>query len=225
MLVKRDIPHEVINYDMCKLCGGLCCRQTPCEYLPTDFALPKIENIEQVIVNNLAIIDEGYIKNSDKSNPVYYLRARTCREDLNKMQINNKKDIYFSKLGRKGGCLHHKVAKKYYYGIEYDKYDEAKILSLNKIELLKLFRCKIEFEGIAKPIDVCVQEYLDARKEEAWGGCLLSEEQRPGGGLYIVPDFRSDGNYHCKELELYRQDSWANPENQAVLKRILEKNC
>ncbi len=225
MLVKRDIPHEVINYDMCKLCGGLCCRQTPCEYLPTDFALPKIENIEQAIVSNLAIIDEGYLKTSTKKQSVYYLRTRTYREDLNKMQINNKSDIYLSKLGRKGTCLYYKAAKKYYCGIEYDKYNEEKILSLNKIELLKLFKMKQQFEGIAKPIEVCVQEYLDARKEEAWGGCLLSEEQRPSGGLYIVPDFRSDGNYHCKELDLYRKDSWATPENQEVLKRILEKNC
>ncbi|MBQ4584489.1 MAG: hypothetical protein IJA94_06345 [Bacilli bacterium] len=223
MLAKREIPSNVINYEMCKSCTSPCCGHTPCEYLPSDFDDLTIDNVEQLIINNLAIIDEGYLS-SDKSKMFYYLRMRTNRENLNSMDISNKNDIYLSKEGRKGACLYYKASEKYYYGIEYAKYDGKMLLSLSELELLKLFRSKLEREKTIKSVKVCIEEYLAARKERAWGGCLLTEDQRPGGGLFIVPDLKSDGTQSCKILEQYSYNGWDMPENQEVLKRILDKN-
>lgn len=219
MLAKREIPSNVINYDMCKSCTSPCCYHTPCEYLPSDFDELTIENVEQLIINNLAIIDKGYL-DGNKNQMFYYLRMRTIRENLNSMDISNKNDIYLSKDGRKGTCLYYKVAQKYYHGIEYEKYDEEKIFSLSELEVLKLFRNKLKHEKVIKSVKVCIEEYLAARKERAWGGCLLTEEQRPGGGLFIVP--QTDGR--CSLLSDYTHNRWDMSENQEVLKRILDKN-
>ena len=92
MLAKREIPSNVINYDMCKICPNPCCLYMPCEYLPSDFVEPKMDAIEQVILNNLAIIDSKFLDFENKF--IYYLRARTIYEDLNTMDCLGKKDIY-----------------------------------------------------------------------------------------------------------------------------------
>lgn len=51
--MKKD-RESYINYEMCKTCGGECCKQCGCIYLPEDF-----ENLSFDYLKNE--IDKGYI--------------------------------------------------------------------------------------------------------------------------------------------------------------------
>lgn len=70
---------KYINYEMCKKCGGICCKQTGCVYLPKDFK--KLEF--NYLIN---LLNEGNISISGQPTPfplikdawtyIPYLRAR-----------------------------------------------------------------------------------------------------------------------------------------------------
>lgn len=240
MLAKREIPSNAINYDMCKICPNPCCLYMPCEYLPSDFVEPKMDAIEQVILNNLAIIDSKFLDFENKF--IYYLRARTIYEDLNTMDCLGKKDIYLAKETREAPCLHYKQVEKDYYGVEYAKYDEKKLRALTTGQLVKLFRLKGEQDNlfslldylrtdssnesyqliITRALNICINDYLRERAQKYGGGCLLTEQERPGGGLFIVPDLR-EGKPRCYLASEYHEDDWSAQENQDVLKKILDK--
>lgn len=68
MLAKRKDPNLSVNYEMCKKCGGICCKSSPCQYLPSDFDC--LEGIEDEIETNYAIIDKGELGGEE----FYYLR-------------------------------------------------------------------------------------------------------------------------------------------------------
>ena len=38
---------KYINYEMCKKCGGVCCKQNGCVYAPSDFKSMKYPNLKQ----------------------------------------------------------------------------------------------------------------------------------------------------------------------------------
>jgi hypothetical protein len=63
---------KFINSDICKQCGGRCCKQAPGAYSPSDFSKPIIESLTKALVENKACIDwwEG-------STPIYFVRAPT----------------------------------------------------------------------------------------------------------------------------------------------------
>lgn len=226
MLVKREIPKESINYEMCKKCGGRCCIKSPCMYLPSDFNGLTLDAIEEEILSNYAIIAQGKPKNSEQL--FYYLRIRTIDEDLTRIKnILWKDNIIIAKNGYNKGCLYHKSHQTYYLGIKYDLYDEEKIRSLTKLELENLFRIKNEKDkeilGHILSLEENINIYLEKRRTLSWGGCLLPEEKRPGGAIYAIPNY-VDGIPKCTQPKEYYDDNWDQPIHQEKLKTILAKH-
>ena len=222
MLAQRKTLSSEINYEMCKKCGGRCCKSSPCQYLPIDF--DSIEGIEDEIESNHAIIDIGECDGEE----VFFLRIRNWKEDLTSPHLLLPPDhIYLANEETSGDdcCMYYKLQDKYYLGIKYDEWNEERIRALTKRELRELFSLKIErdrrnlkFQSMEKNI----QDYLEAKAEHGWGGCLLSEDKRPGGALYIVPDYRN-GKIYCKKPEEMFKDNWDQPEHQEKLIKILSK--
>lgn len=225
MLKSRKIPKEVINYDMCEKCGGRCCKSNPCQYLPSDFEEPIIDSIENEILNNRAIIDIGKIP--DCSEDFFYLRARRMKEDLNNPKVTfDKKHIYLADKNIQGfnTCLFYKYQIDWYHAIKIKNYDEQLLRAMSEKELYELFKYKIKFDTENKKfksMEQNIQEFLDYKKEFGWGGCLLQEHERPGGALYVVPNY-VDGIPHCKSPEEFYNDDWDQPEHQEKLRLILK---
>ena len=67
-----------------------------------------------------------------------------------------------------------------------------------------------------------IQDYFEAKAEFGWGGCLLNEDKRPDGALYIVPNC-VDGQILCQKSEEFYADNWDRPEHQEKLVKILLK--
>lgn len=52
---------EYINYEMCKKCGGACCKETGCIYLPTDFESLTFKSLVKLLdQGNISIAGEPY---------------------------------------------------------------------------------------------------------------------------------------------------------------------
>lgn len=72
-----------INYEMCKKCGGACCKQNGCIYLPRDFESLSFDYLKEKI-------DKGYISISGQPIPfsggawtfLLYLRARNVNSEI-----------------------------------------------------------------------------------------------------------------------------------------------
>lgn len=227
MLVKREIPKEAINYEMCKKCGRSCCKRGACQYLPSDFKDLPIEAIEEEIENNYAIIDTSYAPKTYET--IYFLRVRTDLEDLNnKNLIIPEKKIYLADKGNRSNssCLYYKLEERCCCGIKYDIYDEEKLRSLSKWELIKLFKRKNAYDkevnGYKLSIEENIQDYLEKRRTLGWGGCLLQEEKRPGGALLAIPNY-VDGDRKCIPPKQFLDDNWDKKEHQEKLKTILSK--
>lgn len=227
MLVKRQIPKESINYEMCKKCGGACCLSRPCMYLPSDFKGLSLDAIEEEILSNYAIIDQG--RNQGEQELFYYLRIRNKGEDLTREEnILNGENVFLANhKSNKRCCLYHKSHQTYYLGIEYDLYDEEKIRSLTKLELENLFSFKNEEDkkrlGYTLPLEESINDYLEKRRTLGWGGCLLSEEKRPGGAIYVIPNY-ANGITRCTQPKEFYDDNWDQPIHQEKLKTILSKH-
>jgi len=226
MLKQRTWSKDAINYEMCKACGGRCCKSTPCQYLPSDFE--SIEAIEDEIVTNYAIID--FARSSGSGLEVFYLRTRTNCEDLTSDSLVLPDDnIYLateeSKKSR--ACKFFKIQHTHYYGIKYDCWDEEKIRNLSNSQLEDLFEYKIYLDRLnsnRQTMEQNIQDYLSTKKENAWGGCLLPEEKRPGGALYVIPNYNpKTGMVNCRCSEEMYNDNWDKAEHQEKLVKILSK--
>lgn len=74
---------KFINYEMCKKCGGVCCKENGCIYLPQDFNNLDFESLKKVL-------DEGNVSISGQPIQFYgnawtfllYLRARNQNADI-----------------------------------------------------------------------------------------------------------------------------------------------
>lgn len=74
---------KFINYEMCKKCGGVCCKENGCIYLPQDFNNLDFESLKRVL-------DEGNVSISGQPIQFYgnawtfllYLRARNQNADI-----------------------------------------------------------------------------------------------------------------------------------------------
>jgi len=82
---RGDIMEKYTNYDMCKTCGGKCCQENGCVYLPQDFKSLDFEYLKNEI-------DKGYIsisgqpfsgfRNDDAWSYLLCLRARNVNADV-----------------------------------------------------------------------------------------------------------------------------------------------
>lgn len=68
-----------LNEEICRNCGGACCKALPGSYFPDDFEKPIKENILKLIREGRIAIDwwEGDITNKDKRSESYFLRPKT----------------------------------------------------------------------------------------------------------------------------------------------------
>lgn len=75
---------KYINYDMCKECGGECCKQNGCVYLPQDFKSLDFEYLKaEIDKGNISIGGEpitGFLDNAWTF--LLYLRARNVDSDI-----------------------------------------------------------------------------------------------------------------------------------------------
>ena len=75
------------NKDMCKKCGGRCCKKSGCDYLPQDFNDLTTNGLyEKLKEGNISIIAslkvETLPNNNIYINPFLYLRARNINRDI-----------------------------------------------------------------------------------------------------------------------------------------------
>lgn len=85
---------QYLNKDMCKLCGGACCKRSGCMYLPEDFESMKYESLINLInKGNISIsafefdlFDKGFNENGYYSNFLWsyylYLRVRNKYDNI-----------------------------------------------------------------------------------------------------------------------------------------------
>lgn len=78
---------EFENYDLCKACGGKCCKKSGCDYYTSDFeALTKEALIKILDTGNVSIVAAmmlGELKSGEKTmTPFLYLRARNEGRDV-----------------------------------------------------------------------------------------------------------------------------------------------
>ena len=75
---------EYINYEMCKKCGGACCKETGCIYIPTDFKSLTFKSLVKLLdQGNISISGQPYsnlLGNAWSYLP--YLRVRNINSDI-----------------------------------------------------------------------------------------------------------------------------------------------
>lgn len=68
---------KYINYEMCKKCGGVCCKENGCIYLPTDFDSMEIHSLIDLInKGNISISGQIYPIDDKAWSYLPFLRAR-----------------------------------------------------------------------------------------------------------------------------------------------------
>ena len=73
------------NYELCKKCGGACCKGMGCEYLPQDFNEITFDSLYNEISKGFISIDwwEGDPReNRDEVSLAFYLRARNINSPI-----------------------------------------------------------------------------------------------------------------------------------------------
>ena len=79
---ERWIREKTLNPDMCKKCGGKCCNQCGCAFLPEDLQMCFSNLFEKIFSREITIDKLEYLENAynklDK--PVYYLRVANVNE-------------------------------------------------------------------------------------------------------------------------------------------------
>lgn len=74
---------KYINYAMCKECGGVCCKQNGCIYLPKDFkSLEASEIIKELDKGTISISGQPVNFSMDKWTYIPYLRARNRDSEI-----------------------------------------------------------------------------------------------------------------------------------------------
>ena len=80
------------NYEMCKACGGHCCKQVGCGYMPDDFKSMKFDKIKTIISRgNISISGEPLIIPSiiPVWSYVLFLRARNVNAPIVDLIVSN----------------------------------------------------------------------------------------------------------------------------------------
>lgn len=78
---------ELINSEICKNCGGFCCKKSGCDYYPQDFKDLSLSALLSILesgnISVVAVLKFEKLKN-DKAffSPLLYLRARNVNRDI-----------------------------------------------------------------------------------------------------------------------------------------------
>ncbi len=74
---------KYINYEMCKKCGGVCCKENGCIYLPTDFDSMEIHSLIDLInKGNISISGQIYPIDDKAWSYLPFLRARNKNANI-----------------------------------------------------------------------------------------------------------------------------------------------
>lgn len=68
--------------DLCKACGGMCCKKSGCDYYVTDFKTIDKGTILKALETGEISITSTFISNGNKLKPFLYLRARNKDRDI-----------------------------------------------------------------------------------------------------------------------------------------------
>ncbi len=72
-----------INYEMCKKCGGACCKQNGCIYLPKDFENLSFDYLKKEIDKGyISISGQPFVLFKDAWSFLLYLRARNVNSNI-----------------------------------------------------------------------------------------------------------------------------------------------
>ncbi len=75
--------NKYINYEMCKKCGGICCKENGCIYLPEDFKKMEINYIISLLnEGNISISGQFYQIGDKAFSYLPFLRARNKNADI-----------------------------------------------------------------------------------------------------------------------------------------------
>lgn len=75
------------NIDICKKCGGRCCKKSGCDYLPSDFSDLSTNGLFQKLNDgNISVVATFYFEKLPNgkiyANPFLYLRARNLNREI-----------------------------------------------------------------------------------------------------------------------------------------------
>lgn len=71
------------NLDMCRLCGGVCCLKSGCDYSANDFKDCSYNTLtKELAKGNISIVCFIKFKNDGTYEPILYLRARNTNRDI-----------------------------------------------------------------------------------------------------------------------------------------------
>ena len=75
------------NKDICRECGGECCKKSGCDYVPKDFKSLNLSNILEILaVGNTSIVStlsfSRLANNTLTCSPILYLRVRNTGRDV-----------------------------------------------------------------------------------------------------------------------------------------------
>lgn len=72
----RKIPLSMIDHDVCKICGGLCCKNLGCYISPNDFKTLDINTVSSFISKGFVSIDWWEPTEETGYKRLYFLRMR-----------------------------------------------------------------------------------------------------------------------------------------------------
>lgn len=78
---------ELINSEICKNCGGFCCKKSGCDYYPQDFSDLSLSALLNILeggnISVVALLKFEKLKNNKMVfSPLLYLRARNINRDV-----------------------------------------------------------------------------------------------------------------------------------------------
>lgn len=82
---KQELKYE--DKEICKKCGGMCCKKSGCDYFVTDFESMKLEYLDKVLqtghISIVSVFDFQRLKNGKLVyTPMLYLRERNTNREI-----------------------------------------------------------------------------------------------------------------------------------------------
>lgn len=77
---------KIENKEMCKICGGYCCKKSGCDYAPSDFKALGVNDLAKILesgnISIVAALKFSFAKDKLIATPFLYLRARNKNREV-----------------------------------------------------------------------------------------------------------------------------------------------
>ena len=179
---KERSKNMYINKDACAICGGKCCKMAPCLISTRDCKADIEQWLKRIESNNSIIIYafKTVIFMNWIGNKVFDIFMKNPNNNINFME------------------QFYNIAERIW------QYDEVYIVRMRSINNS---RCVEFVEAEAK-----IQHFIRAGQcvKLLSSGCEYSDDERPYGGLSLIPDEQGRGIEYCKETYsvLQNADEW-----------------